>query len=111
MILFAKRDSEGRILSVSSECLDGYEVVPSEEAMLIFKKLYPAAVKTQMTRELHESDNEMIRVIEDVIELLIAKNLIQFTELPRAVQQKIFNRKKIRRLLSDTMIPDDNIDI
>jgi hypothetical protein len=50
---------------------------------------------------LAKSDIEMIRVIEDLIELLIHKQLINFTDLPDATQQKILKRKKIRDMLRE----------
>lgn len=38
---------------------------------------------------LSESDKDIARVTEDLIHLLIAKNVILFTELPAPVQQKL----------------------
>ncbi len=43
-----------------------------------------------------QSDVEMIRVIEDVVDLLIAKNLIVLTDLPPVVQQKLLRRRNLR---------------
>lgn len=111
MILYVKRNSQGEVIALSSELREGYELITADEAMDVFKRIYPEAIKMQVTHELHHTDTQMIRVIEDLIELLIDKHIIQLTELPRAAQQKIFNRKKIRRLLSDAIIPDDKIDI
>ena len=48
--------------------------------------------------ELSSLDREFIRVIEDVIELLISKNLILFTDLPQAVQAKLNRRNEVRQL-------------
>ena len=110
MVLYVKRNEKGDVIALSSQQLEGYERITADEAMDVFKHLYPDAIKMQVTHELHHTDTEMIRVIEDLVELLIAKNIIQLTELPRAAQQKIYNRKKIRRLLSDAIIPDDKIE-
>ncbi len=111
MILYVKRNDQGEVIALSSELKMGYELITADEAMDVFKRIYPEAIKMQVSHELHHTDTQMIRVIEDLIELLIAKNVIQLTELPRAAQQKIFNRKKIRRLLSDAIIPDDKIEL
>lgn len=47
--------------------------------------------------ELHELDRDFVRVIEDTIELLIAKDLIMFTDLPPKVQEKLMRRKEVRQ--------------
>ncbi|UCV02562.1 hypothetical protein [Dechloromonas denitrificans] len=46
--------------------------------------------------ELSELDRDFIRAIEDTIELLIAKEIILFTDLPPRVQEKLLRRKEIR---------------
>jgi hypothetical protein len=55
---------------------------------------------------LAESDLEITRVIEDLVQLLVEKNTIMFTELPPAVQQKLLNREKLRSSLHES---DDNL--
>ncbi|MFT6387668.1 MAG: hypothetical protein ACJAUP_001040 [Cellvibrionaceae bacterium] len=52
---------------------------------------------------LAESDKEIVRVTEDLINLLISKNIILFTELPDAVQQKLLSREKLRSSLNGVM--------
>ncbi|MDQ5877652.1 MAG: hypothetical protein QG592_1857 [Pseudomonadota bacterium] len=42
------------------------------------------------------ADLDMVRVIEDVIDVLIAKNLILLTDLPPVVQQKLLQRRSRR---------------
>ena len=46
------------------------------------------------------SDLKLIRVIEDVIDLLIAKNVICITELPPPVQTKLMERRSLRQSLN-----------
>jgi hypothetical protein len=54
------------------------------------------------------SDSNIIRIIEDLIELLINKNIILFTELPEAAQLKIHERRQIRqRMDSDNIMVED----
>jgi hypothetical protein len=48
--------------------------------------------------ELDQLDRNFVRVIEDTIELLIAKDLILFTDLPPKVQEKLLRRKEVRQL-------------
>lgn len=46
------------------------------------------------------SDMKMIRAIEDVIDLLISKNVICITDLPGAVQTKLMERRSLRHSLN-----------
>lgn len=46
------------------------------------------------------SDMKMIRAIEDVIDLLISKNVICITDLPGAVQSKLMERRSLRHSLN-----------
>ncbi|MYM65110.1 hypothetical protein [Pseudomaricurvus sp. HS19] len=50
---------------------------------------------------LEVSDRELARVTEDLIQLLIQKNLILFTELPLPVQEKLLLREKLRASLNE----------
>jgi hypothetical protein len=43
------------------------------------------------------SDIELIRVLEDLIDLLCEKHIIAFTELPETAQQKLGMRKQVRK--------------
>ena len=52
-------------------------------------------------------DLDMVRVIEDVIDIMIEKNLILFTDLPDPVQNKILFKKNIRNLSQGTSIIED----
>ena len=45
-------------------------------------------------------DADFIRVIEDVIDTLISKNVINITDLPIEAQTKLFGRKRFRERAS-----------
>lgn len=51
---------------------------------------------------LNRLDLDMVRVIEDVIDILIEKNMMLFTDLPNPVQSKILFKKQIRNLKDDS---------
>ncbi|NIB39685.1 hypothetical protein HBA55_08815 [Pseudomaricurvus alkylphenolicus] len=62
-------------------------------------------------KALASSDRDIARVTEDLVNLLIAKNLILFTELPEAVQRKLLNREKLRSSLQgaiENFLDDDD---
>ena len=60
--------------------------------------------------ELAASDREMARIVEDVIDVLIAKNILNFTDFPAEAQNKLLRRRTLRRSLSKLkdLIDDDD---
>ncbi len=57
---------------------------------------------------LAHSDAGLIRLLEDLIDLLTKKNIILFTELPEKAQEKIIEREQIREKISkDNIIVED----
>ena len=52
----------------------------------------------------------MVRVLEDLIEVLMTKGVISITDLPWAAQTKLMNRAQARRQLSglEGLINDDD---
>ena len=56
----------------------------------------------QETRKLFfESDLAMARVVEDLVDLLIAKGVLRFTDLPEAAQKKLLARSEARTDLAN----------
>ena len=49
-------------------------------------------------------DADFVRVIEDVIDTLIVKNIINITELPEQAQAKLFARKSFRERVSQSSL-------
>ena len=90
---FVKRDEQGEVIAVSQESGPDFteEVSKDDPAMIAFINDVGGEGST-----LAESDLDLIRVVEDVVELLIAKGLILFTELPENAQQKIMRRQQMR---------------
>ena len=91
---YIKRNSAGQISAVSEESLPGFLEATEKDADDI------AAFGVELIgadeAELVKTDLEFVRVLEDVIELLMSKNVIQFTELPDASQEKMLKRKQLR---------------
>ena len=91
---FIKRDQSGKIDAVSlNESADFAEFVDAESAEIevFLEDARPSA------DSLRESDSDLVRVLEDLIEMLTAKGVIMFTELPESAQQKILFRKRLRK--------------
>ncbi len=61
---------------------------------------------------LDASDVEMARVLEDVIDILMEKQVFVFTELPEPVQDKLNKRKQLREdvnALTNLIAEEDDI--
>jgi hypothetical protein len=58
--------------------------------------------------ELFAADLKMIRVVEDLIDLLTSKGVIMFSELPADAQEKLLSKKNVRQqyVSSDILIDD-----
>ena len=91
---FVKREDSGKIAAVSlTTTLDCTEFVDAESAELevFFEDVRPSS------DSLRESDTDLVRVLEDLIEVLTSKGVLMFTELPESAQQKILFRKRLRK--------------
>ncbi|TMH12355.1 MAG: hypothetical protein E6H58_06415 [Betaproteobacteria bacterium] len=49
-------------------------------------------------------DADFVRVIEDVIDTLIVKNILNITDLPSGAQAKLFARKSFRERISKSSL-------
>ncbi|WP_458734623.1 tryptophan synthase subunit beta like protein [Zobellella taiwanensis] len=95
--MFVKRDPSGRILAVSLEQEPGIEEAIADDSPEL--SLFFSASRQEETvhlQALRESDIALARVLEDLIDVLIDKNLIQFTDLPPMAQHKLLTRQGLR---------------
>ena len=92
---FVTKDEAGRVVGVHQKMVAGGSIVPpNDPALLAFLK--QSADIEARSSELHETDREMARVIEDLIELMIEKRMISLGELPTAAQEKVLKRQRLR---------------
>ena len=105
-MIYVKRDETGRVIAVSQEAMEGFEQTDESAASEINEVLASATDSL-----FQNSDLEFIRVLDDVIDLLIAKNLLLFTELPAVVQEKYTQRTQMRerRRESLNLLEDEEI--
>ncbi len=57
-----------------------------------------------------ESDIQLARVLEDLISVLIERNLILFTDFPQAAQKRLNDRQNMRRNTQLSELVDGSID-
>ena len=108
---FVKRDADGMITAVHMEAReDGLEEVGDDDPE-VSDFLYRQHAAKRDGEEWLESDLALSRVLEDLIDLLIAKKHIMFTDLPVAAQQKLIERRGLRKEFAyvETLFsPDDD---
>jgi hypothetical protein len=108
---YITRDKKGAIIAIYNDEGDDrqWEEPNIPDVIAYIKKMDPSHIAKQV---LTESDNDMVRVIEDLIELLMEKQVFVYTELPEAVQEKLTARKQLRQKmnsLANLINEDDNI--
>lgn len=89
---FVSRDERGGIIAVSQVPRDGMQLLHAEDRELqqFLRGLSSSA------EQLSATDQDFVRVLEDVVELLIAKGVILFTDLPQSAQEKMLLRQRLR---------------
>jgi hypothetical protein len=96
---YALLDDQGHVTKVSSTALPGAQSFAADHPLLLAfleaNGVPPTDVELAI-KELRRTDNEMSRAIEDVITALLRKNVLRMTDLPRAVQDRIALRLKLR---------------
>jgi len=107
-MLYVERTRDGKIAALHSNPrpnADEQKTVMDEE-ILDFLNTTVSADSRKLLLAL--SDMGIIRLLEDLIELLIQKNVILFTELPDEAQGKITERKRLRETVAsqDLMVDD-----
>lgn len=87
---YAKRDDTGRLIALLADPEPGanelIDATHPEVAQFLGKGANP----------LMESDANMARVTEDLIDVLVARGVVMFTDLPPIAQRKLLDRRNIR---------------
>jgi hypothetical protein len=90
-MLYASRDQAGRIVSVSETRSDR-----CEEELAADHPDVRGFLLGLDADQLAGTDQSFIRVLEDLIELLISRNVLRFTDLPTPAQEKMLQRQQLR---------------
>ena len=107
-MLYVERDKVGNIIAlhIKSESNAREQKAIMDEEILEF--LNKSVGTDPWVQLLSLSDIGIIRVLEDLIDLLIKKNVFMFTELPLEAQTKISERKQVREKIGpDNLMVDD----
>ncbi len=95
-MLYVVRDAQGKISEMHPTPVgETSEALPADNPEVL-----QFIHERWRQNELTQLDRDFVRVIEDTIELLIAKGVILFTDLPPKVQEKFLMRKEVRQRTS-----------
>lgn len=103
------KDANGNVIATSTvETLaDGWIQVPDSDAV------YLDFLETQLGAQsrFRKSDIELARVLEDLIALLIDRDVIHFTDFPEAAQKRLIQRQGLRMKSKQLNLLDDDFSI
>jgi len=93
---YVRRDLEGQVSALlQAPEADAQEFLPSHHPEIA--KFLDKPIEPELFDKL---DEDLIRVLEDLIDVLINKNLLRLTDLPEAAREKLLSRKNLRQHLS-----------
>jgi len=113
---FIKRDTNGEIIALFREqnAEAGDYLLPHHPEIQAFIGLSAAGdgdaangsaggsagAPLESRQNMLTSDLEMIRVYEDLVDVLISKHVVVLTDFPQAAQEKLMRRKRLRSSFS-----------
>ena len=95
---YVQRTAEGLIDSLHRSAGAGTEFLPDGHPEI------QAFVGGSARPEFDQLDADFVRVIEDVIDTLIVRHVINITDLPDQAQAKLFARKSFRERVSKSSL-------
>lgn len=103
---YIKRDENGRLLSVEASPFDGMtgELPDDDSEVRAWRSAQDSLA------HLRQSDLEMVRVLEDLVNALLDKGVLRVTDLPEAAQAKLAERSRARDALGATRLLVDDDD-
>jgi hypothetical protein len=98
--MYIKRNAHDEIEAISRTRMEGF-VEPLPVTSPELKRFL--ALENSGNGFLALSDIELVRVLEDLIELLVSKEVIHFTDLPEMARNKLLTRRQTRVKLDNVL--------
>lgn len=99
---YVSRDENGNIVGIYRSPLNGASEELAAEDPEIIQFLSDAGSSEQLKWELFVSDLLMGRLVEDLVDVLIDKNVMTVTDLPAGAQRKLMRRRHLRKKMQAT---------
>jgi len=107
-MFYVQRDRQGALIRVeAAPYAEATETLPADHHEI--QAWYANDVVETSLKQLKQSDLDMIRVLDDLIQVLTSKGVIRVTDLPAAAQAKLKDRSSARVALGglNQLINDD----
>ncbi|MFG6668636.1 tryptophan synthase subunit beta like protein [Halomonas sp. HNIBRBA4712] len=103
-MFYIKRNAAGEIVTLSKEASNEAteQIAVDDPQVLAFLASEPGSKANFLA-----SDLAFVRVVEDLMEVLLDKGVISFTDLPQAAQNKVMQRKSLRAKNNVNLIGED----
>lgn len=106
-MLYVERAKDGSIIAMHNT---SSPIAQEQKSLLDEEVLEFLSTSDSWEQSIAMSDFGAVRIIEDLINILVQKRIINFTDLPEHAQQKIREREHLReKLLSQDMLVRDII--
>jgi hypothetical protein len=100
---YVRRNAQGEVDSLHRHAEAGTsEFLPEDHADV--RAFIGGSAAPKQSEGFARLDADFVRVLEDVIDTLVAKNLINITDLPLEAQAKLFSRKSFRERRSQNSL-------
>lgn len=106
-MFYVQRNADGQLMHVEAEAYSGFtETLPADHPDLqawfaseVMATSHKQLQQIKQLKQLRQSDLDMIRVLDDLIQVLTDKGVIRVTDLPPAAQAKLMDRSHAREAL------------
>lgn len=100
-MFYAERDQDGTIIAIrrnpGGDNVDSRPLSEQETEEFLASEFGRSSYEVL----LKAADQKMIRVLDDLIDVLVRKNIIMLTDLPDEARQKLGSRQEVRRRMHD----------
>ena len=106
--LMCRRDAEGRIVALTRQTLTPKKILMGAWQVVSASDLEVEAFVQDVASQsaaLSQTDSGLARVLEDLMDVLINRGLLQFTDLPEAAQAKLLERRQTRASMTNRLQP------
>lgn len=95
-MVYVQRDGQGNLLRVESQPFEGMNDTLAYQSEELRQWLDARTEVRSRLDLLRQSDLEVIRVLEDVVNVLVERGVIRYTDLPEAARRKLDERAVAR---------------
>lgn len=100
-MIYIQKDANNNIIDLDFSYQEGFEKTSIFDKKV--KQFLNDSNNTEIIKlSILKLDLDMVRITEDLIDVMIKKEQLLFTDLPEAVQNKILFKKMLRENLSST---------